>query len=330
MYICNMKTKDKLIKLLHKHGQMTVHELSLMLKVSRQYIHRVLAELESANLVIKTGIAPKVYYTEKAGPSKEIAEVINYEKERFLKEHFFLIDVLGNIREGLSAMNYWCEKQNLKLSKTIDEYILTRQKYLANAEANGLISGLDKLKSTKGMEKIGVDALYYLDFYAIERFGKTRLGTLMHYAKQGQNKMLMKQIVSEIEQRILYFIEQRKIDAIAFVPPTIDRKIQIMTELRKLLNISLPQVKIDKIRTAIIIPQKALSKIYERVANAQNTFVIPTQAKHQHLLIIDDAVGSGATINEIALKIKEKRIAKEITGLAISGSYKGFDVISEL
>jgi predicted amidophosphoribosyltransferase len=103
-----------------------------------------------------------------------------------------------------------------------------------------------------------------------------------------------------------------------------------MTELKKLLDIQLPQVKIEKIKTAIIIPQKALSKIYERVANAQNTFAIPSQQKHQHLLIIDDAVGSGATINEIALKIKAKGLAKEITGLAISGSYKGFDVISEL
>ncbi len=40
-----------------------------------------------------------------------------------------------------------------------------------------------------------------LDFYAIERFGKTHLGTLMHYAKQGQNKLLMKRIAEEIKQK---------------------------------------------------------------------------------------------------------------------------------
>ena len=40
--------------------------------------------------------------------------------------------------------------------------------------------------------------------------------------------------------------------------------------------------------------------------------------------------GSGATMNEIALKLKEKKLAKEIIGLAITGSYKGFEVISEL
>lgn len=325
-----MKTKDKLIKLLQKHRQMTVHEMSMMLKVSRQYIHRVLSELESGGLVIKTGIAPKVYYTIAEDINNAQEEIISYEKERFLNENYLLIDALGNIKEGLNGMKYWCEKQNLQLSKTIDEYILTRQKYLAYANTDGLISGLDKLKSTKGIDKIGVDTLCYLDFYAIERFGKTRLGTLMHYAKQGQNKMLMKQIAIEIKQRVLYLIQEQKIDAIAYVPPTINRKIQIMTELKKLLDIQLPHVKIEKIKTAIIIPQKALSKIYERVANAQNTFAIPSQQKYQHLLIIDDAVGSGATINEIAIKIKGKNIAKEITGLAISGSFKGFDVISEL
>lgn len=325
-----MKTKDKLIKLLLKHGQMTVHEMSLMLNVSRQYIHRVLAELESENLITKTGLAPKVYYTIKLEGIKKRVDVISYDKELFLKEHFLLVDALGNIKEGLDGMQYWCEKQNLKLSTTIEEFILTKQKYQAYADDNGLISGLEKLKNTKGIDNIGVDALFYLDFYAIERFGKTRLGTLMHYAKQGQNKMLMKQIVSEIKQRIHNLIQKHNIDAIAYVPPTINRKVQIMIELKKLLNIQLPAVKIEKIKTAIIIPQKALSKIYERVANAKNTFVVPQQDKYQHLLIIDDAVGSGSTINEIAIKIKEKKIAKEITGLAITGSYKGFEVISEL
>lgn len=41
--------------------------------------------------------------------------------------------------------------------------------------------------------------------------------------------------------------------------------------------------------------------------NAKNTFYIPLQKKYHHVLILDDAIGSGATINEIALKLKEKK-----------------------
>jgi predicted amidophosphoribosyltransferase len=169
-----------------------------------------------------------------------------------------------------------------------------------------------------------------LDFYAIERFGKTRLGTLIHYAKQGQNKQLMKQIVSEIRQRVFNMLNEMQIDAVLFVPPTIDRKTQIMTVLQKLLQIELPHVKVEKIKNQIVVPQKALSKIFERIINAKSTFYVPNQPKYHRVLILDDAIGSGATINEIALKLKEKEIANEVIGLAITGSYKGFDVISEL
>lgn len=325
-----MKTRDKILKLLEKHSQMTVHELSLKLQVSRQYIHRLLNEIEEDGLLEIVGTPPKVYYMLKSQIDSAYITEITLEDETFLGQHFLLVDPLGNMLEGLDAMRYWCEKQNLHIQKTVSEYIETRKKYLAFYTDNDLIDGTEKLSMTKGMDRIGVDKLYYLDFYAIERFGKTRLGTLMHYAKQGQNKTLMKQIVSEIRQRVYRLIDIQQIDAVLFVPPTIDRKVQIMKVLQKLLNIDKPVIKVEKIKGQIVVPQKALSKIFERVTNARITFYVPDQESYNRILIIDDAVGSGATINEIALKIRDKGIAKEIIGLAITGSYKGFEVISEL
>lgn len=325
-----MKTKDKILRLLKKHGQLTVHQLSEFLKTSRQYVHRMISELDEAHAIQKWGTAPNVYYSLVEESLIISNQYIPYEKEIFLNNYFLLIDALGNRLEGLKAMNYWCEKQQLEITKTIEEYVDTRTKYLGYFNENGMIDGKSKLVNTEGIKEIGVDDLYYLDFYAIERFGKTRLGTLMHYAKQGQNKVLMKQIVDEIKQRIYNYLAQERVDGVVFVPPTINRKIQIMSVLQKLLAIQLPILKIVKIKTPIIVPQKALSKIFERVANAKNTFIIPQQTNYNHILIIDDAIGSGATINEIALKIKNQKIARKITGLAITGSFKGFDVLSEL
>jgi sugar-specific transcriptional regulator TrmB len=325
-----MKTRDLILKLLKNHSQMTVHDLAEYLKVSRQYVHRMLNELEDEDLIMALGKAPKVYYSLKLQEKTLYVSSITFENEIFLKQHFILVDALGNLLEGLDAMNYWCDKQSLPLEKTINEYIETRKKYLTYFNEKELINGTEKLIQTKGVNEIGVDKLYYLDFYAIERFGKTRLGTLMHYAKQGQNKLLMKRIVSEIRQRVNRIIEEKQIDAVLFVPPTIDRKVQIMTVLQNLLKLDCPSIKIDKIKNQIVVPQKALSKIFERIANAKNTFYVPIQQKYKRVLIIDDAIGSGATINEIALKLKEKKIAREIIGLAITGSFKGFDVISEL
>ena len=50
---------------------------------------------------------------------------------------------------------------------------------------------------------------------------------------------------------------------------------------------------------------------------------------NQSVLIIDDACGSGATINEVAKKLKNLN-AKKVYGYSIVGSYKGFDIISEV
>ena len=325
-----MKTRDKILKLLEKYAQMTVHELSLKLKVSRQYIHRLLNDLEEDGYLEIVGTPPKVYYMLRPQLDTGYISEMTLDDEKFLSQHFLLVDPLGNMLEGLDAMRYWCEKQNLPIQKTVSEYIETRKKYLAFYTDNDLIDGTEKLRNTTGMDKIGVDKLYYLDFYAIERFGKTRLGTLMHYAKQGQNKILMKQIVNEIRQRVYRLIDFHEIDAVLFVPPTIDRKVQIMKVLQKLLNIEKPIVKVEKIKSQIVVPQKALSKIFERVTNARKTFYVPEQVSYERILIIDDAIGSGATINEIAIKIRDKGIAKKIIGLAITGSYKGFEVISEL
>ena len=173
----------------------------------------------------------------------------------------------------------------------------TRKKYLSYFNSNHLIDGTEKLRNTKGIGEIGVKQLFYLDFYAIERFGKTKLGTLMHYAKQGQNKNLMKEIVSEIRNRISFIIVNLGIEAILYVPPMISRKVQIMDYLEKNLKLDIPKMEVKKISNQIIVPQKALSKLFERVTNAKNTFIVPYQKAYKKVLILDDAVGSGATMN---------------------------------
>lgn len=325
-----VKTDEKILRTLQKSGAVSVDSLSDKLNISRQYLHRKLKEMVEQGRVIKMGEAPHVFYSAAPTNDTEIFELVPYEKEQFLNQHFMIIDALGNQLIGLAAMKYFTSNQRLPLLKTIDEYIETRKKYLAFYNNEHVIEGLEKLKNTKDIGAIGVDELYYLDFYAIERFGKTNLGCLMHYAKQGQNKQLMKKIADEIKNRLLHFIQLHQIDAVLFVPPTIPRKIQIMSMLEKLLQLDLPPVNVRKVSNAIAVPQKALSKLYERVANARNTFVVLEQKKYKNVLILDDAIGSGATINEIAKKLKGKKVAQHIVGLAITGSYKGFEVISEL
>ena len=325
-----MKMEEKLLKIVLKSDAVTIVSLATQLAISRQYVHVLVKKMLDNGKLKKMGTAPNVFYSINAINKTLESNNITYEKELFLNAHFLIVDALGNKLNGLKAMEYWCSNQQLPLQKTIDEFIETRKKYLAFYNKEHLINGLEKLANTNGIGKLGVDELYYLDFYAIEPYGKTHLGCLMHYAKQGQNKKLMQIIVEEIKNRLQNIVVQHNIDAVLYVPPTIKRKLQITHFLEKELNVTLPKITIQKLSNEIIIPQKALAKLFERVANAKNTFVVPSQKKYNKVLIIDDAIGSGATINEIALKVKTQKIAKHIIGLAVTGSYKGFEVISEI
>jgi hypothetical protein len=327
-----MSFKNKIEILFKEKKELSVIEIVSYLNVSKQYVHRILNQLLENDFIEKIGSTPKTIYKLKVFNKQKVSSFnpISKEKESFLNENFILITEIGQLLEGLEAFENWCKKRKLPLEKTIDEFILTKDKYNNYLDNNGLISGLEKLKNTKGYDEIFLDELLYLDFYAIERFGKTRLGTILHYAKQGQNKMLMKILIQEIKQKIDVIISEYSIDAVAFVPPTIKRETQLMKFLANGLKINLPVIEIQKIGGIIPVPQKSLNKIEERINNAENTFIIKGNVSYNNLLLIDDAVGSGSTLNQISGKIKRKELAKNIIGLAIVGSYKGFDVITDI
>lgn len=70
---------------------------------------------------------------------------------------------------------------------------------------------------------------------------------------------------------------------------------------------------------------KTLRKLEDRIDNAIKTIAInPSQIISGNVLVIDDATGSGATLNETAKKIKN--ISKnniKVIGYSVVGSYKG-------
>lgn len=327
-----MTIKEQIIAAFEKSNELTVKELTNNLGVSKQMVHLVLADLVSKQYLEKLGKVPKTIYRKNKNSSiktKSASLEISKQDQEFLAKHFLMISDMGNLLEGIEGFQVWCEKRNQPTLKTVQEFIKTEQKYQSYFNEEGIIDGSSKLISTYN-EHTFLDEIYYLDFYAIERFGKTRLGTLLHYAKQGQNKYLMSMMMNEIKERITSFITQHKIDAVGFVPPTIRREVQIMKFIQESLNLSLPILEIKKISGIIPIPQKSLSKLDERIKNAENTFAVTEQRKFNKVLLIDDAVGSGSTLNQLAGKIKNKAVAKSVLGLAIVGSFKGFDVITDI
>ena len=327
-----MTIKEKILEEFKKSRELTVKELVFNLQASKQMIHIVLKKLLDEKKVEKLGRTPKTVYRLIEGSAKKETALnftITKEQEDFLLKNFLVITEIGELLEGVDAFVSWCEKRNQPIEKTLGEFIKTKGKYNNYYNENKIIDGTVKLKNTY-KEDTYLDKIVYLEFYAIERFGKTRLGTLLHYAKQGQNKFLMKIMMDEIREKIHQFIKNNNIDAVGFVPPTIRREVQIMKFMQEDLRVALPILDIKKISGIIPVPQKSLSKLDERIKNAENTFAVTDQRKFKKVLLIDDAVGSGSTLNKVAEKVKGKQISKQVIGLAIVGSFKGFDVITDI
>jgi phosphoribosylpyrophosphate synthetase len=328
-----MTAREKILSLFEQSNELTVKEIVDKLAISKQMVHLVINRLRAEDRLQKLGSTPKTVYrfitadrVEEPGPGYQPSG----KEAEWLAEQFTVVTESGNLLSGIDAFDYWCRQRKLPVEKTLKEFIETKSKCAPHYNADGMVDGSEKLKNTKGYDTIWLDHLFYLDFYAIERFGKTRLGTILHYAKQGQNKFLMRLMMESISPRIKAFLQTQNADAIGFVPPTIRREVQLMKFMQAQLNIPLPVVEIKKISGIIPVPQKSLSKLEERIRNAENTFAVTDRRAFQHVVLIDDAVGSGSTLNQIAGKIKHKGSAQMVTGLAIVGSFKGFDVITDL
>lgn len=324
-----MLTSQKIIDYIYKNRQASGKELSEYLSViTPRAVRKQLRNLLDKGLVRKIGRPPKVYYLLEKNKKLLGTGKADKQIQNFINKRYLFISPAGESVPGWRGFLAWSEKTKQDPVKTAKEYIATIKKF-DRFRKNNLIDGMAKMKNT--FKEVFLDKLFYLDFYSIERFGKTKLGQMLLYAKQSQNITLIRQLINEIRPRIISLINSYKIDGILFIPPTVKREVQFMRELEKQLNLPVRTLSVAKVKTEIIIPQKTLSKLEDRIENAKYTIIVDDAKQYDNILLIDDAVGSGATFNETARQIKNKNLLSgKIVGLAITGSLKGFDVISEV
>ena len=322
-------TIDKILEFIHERKQVAAKDIINHFGLTKQTIFRHLARLLEQGKVYKIGKVPKVFYAISEEKADEKEYTIKPENKKVIEENFLTITPGGEMKKGWEGFVLWCTKRGQNVEKSALDYVSIIKKYNA-IKKDGLLDGMKKMKTT--FSKVYLDHIFYLDFYAIEHFGKTKLGQTLLYAKQSQNRTMIKDLTEEIKPKISKLITKYRIDAVAFIPPTVKREVQFMKELENNLKLEVNRVEINKIKTPVIVPQKTLNKLEDRIENAKRTFVFSVSHRsYKNLLLIDDAVGSGATLNEIALQARATGLAKDkIIGLVITGSLKGFDVISEV
>lgn len=324
-----MKTSQKIIDFISRNGQASGKELTSELgNITARAVRKQLKNLLEKGILWKIGRPPKVYYLLAKDKKRFDKGNIDEDTLSTINNRYLFITPIGEAKKGWEGFLAWCEKTKQNPAITAKQYAATLRKF-DRFRKDDFINGMPKMRNT--FQKVFLDKLFYLDFYSIERFGKTKLGQMLLYAKQSQNISLMRELIGEIRPKIIAVIKKYNIDGVLFVPPTVKREIQFMKVLEEQIRLPIKRISVAKIRTQIIIPQKTLSRLEDRIENAKQTIVVEDVVLFKNILLLDDAVGSGATLNETAKQIRDKKLVTgKIIGLAITGSFKGFDVISEV
>lgn len=325
-------TRNRILGYIRIHKQARAHDLVKVFGISHVAVHRQLNNLINRAEITKVGKPPLVFYI----PKEKKGEVIAYipaNIKKIIDKNYLYISPLGKLLYGFEGFATWTKSINeeKRLYKLAVEYVKTLSRVKKHFQPNNWIDATKKLGNT--FKETYVDKLLCADFYSLPKFGKTKLGQLVLYAKQSQNRELISQLATLVKPLVAKVLQEFSIDAVVFIPPTVPRTLQFMNELEVNLSLKLPSIELVKVTTGeVVVAQKTLARLEERIINARDTiFMKNNKISYRNILLIDDATGSGSTFNETAKKLKAAIGNKNtIIAFAIVGSFKGFDVIREI
>lgn len=324
------KTSVNIVIYIESHGWRRPDDLAKHFGLSTQAIHRHLRALVESGVIVKKGSAPHTIYElspQRIQPSQSLSK----ELQDIIEQNFSYLSPRGSLLFGEEAFQDW-----LASKKLVKDYIPLAKAY---SDLNENIYGpilsrpfatTDRLRQI--LPDLSIQSAWVSDFYALPQFGKTKLGNLVHVCKTSPAPKFMNLICSLIGPDIKTLLHQLKIDTICWVPHSIKRPSPFLPTVRKHLALDLPEIQVRKIFAGSIpVPQKSIARLEDRIENARSTlYVDPLNLKIKRVLVIDDAIGSGATINELSKILTRTFHPQEIHAYAIVGSYKGFEVISQV
>ncbi len=318
------RSKKGLIFFLQHTEQATIIEIANAWDVSIASAKKYIKEFVDAGVVEKIGKPPKkISYTVKNQVNK-----YNYspKQKEIIEKYYTLITAGGKLLKGVRGFEYKI-KENFgeitqgEFERLTETYLKFRKKYgdeTIKKQGFFEITGIFKnyFKKETYLEK-----LFYCDYDEVPIFGYSYLYQLIQVAKCGHiNTEIMVDITERFQKALDLIIIDEKIDAVAFIPPTVMRKTQLLNFLKQRLVINKPIIETKKMENLFPIEQKHLKTIQEKEVNAKSSIEINSQEQYDNVLIIDDILNSGATLREVAKKIARNNIAKNIYGLVGAGT----------
>lgn len=336
------KSLKQILDLFNSQESLWVTEIALKLGKSNVIVHKYLKELVLQNKLERISNWPKTKYKltfQNQNILNNNLDWLNiqnyspdYKTQKILQEIFFKFSPEWNILKWFDGIKSWCTERWFDIEAKVKNYI-SIYNYIQTLEDSCWLLDASWV-FWKHFENIYLDKVYYADQYKRMEFWRWKLAEMTFYAKQSQNKELIMQSIEEIDFKLKCIIRKEKFDAIAIVPWSIDRKNQLLHFLKNdLKDLKLPFINIIKYYpNNIAIPQKSLKTREQRLHNALNTIFIDDEniKKYSKVLLIDDFVWSGSTLNETAKKIKQEWI-KEVFWFAFVWNLNlEYEIINEV
>ena len=325
-------TRKQLLDFIREKGAAAPSRLAEQFQISPQMVHRHLNILLQEGLIKKLGRPPKVLYQVVDESPAITYEVLPDNLDIYINQHYLAVKPSGEVLEGIEGFQWWAQKtrQHKQFKRLAQEYVDQHGKInTRHRNIIGLIDATFKIEDT--FEKCFLDILYYQEFYSVPKFSKTRTGQMIFLGKSGQDIDVIRELASLCLDSILAIIRHHNIQAVIFTPHSIPRKVSFLKEFERFLSLPEPTISLLKVFSGKApVAQKSLQKLSDRIENANSTiFVKEDFLSYERILVVDDAVGSGATLNAIAEKLKRKG-AKFVCGFAVTGSLKRFEVLNEI
>ena len=256
----------------------------------------------------------------------------DFDSIKIMNEIFYKFSSNWELLISYEWFKKWCNLRKLNIKDKLNSYIKINSYIKTLQNSCWLINSRSSFE--KCFKEIFLDELYYSCQYKWMEFWRWKLAEMTFYAKQSQDKKLIKMAISQIIEKLECIIRKEKFDAIAIVPWSIKRQNQLLELLKSELKfLNLPFVNIIKYYpNNIPIPQKSLKSREQRIINARNTIVVYDKnvSTYSNVFLIDDFVWSGSTLNETAFKLKQSWV-KKVTWFAFVWNLDlNYEIINEI
>lgn len=118
-------TKNNILAYIRENNEGTANEIAKKFNLSPQIIFRHLKKMQEDGLIYKIGLPPKVVYRAK----QKDQEKPRSKHAEFIDKNYYYISSTGDIMPGEKGFVFWCQKNNLNIEKTAQEYFETLIKY---------------------------------------------------------------------------------------------------------------------------------------------------------------------------------------------------------